>query len=206
MYCFTEGYFSNVYLIKRFDQIIIVDPSCCYSEIIKYVGTNKIIGIILTHAHFDHISQLHCYLDYPIYIHKADEELLFDDSKNGGISYNHSLNLKKYNLKLNYIDNDSTIDIGDTKISILETPGHTKGSICIKYQNVLYTGDTLFKGDVGRTDLYGGSSFLLKKSLSTIISSNSNSTIIYPGHGDKTDLKTEKNTNNFITRYLQNER
>ena len=89
------------------------------------------------------------------------------------------------------------IQIEDLSIKVIHTPGHTKGGVCYMYRDMLFTGDTLFAGSMGRTDLYGGNEEHMNNSLRKLSEMEENLTI-YPGHGPKSTIKIEKETNPFL--------
>jgi glyoxylase-like metal-dependent hydrolase (beta-lactamase superfamily II) len=119
-------------------------------------------------------------LHIPAYIHEDDAELLTDEKKNAfSTFFGKSRVWRSAEYKLH--DGD-TISIGDEKITVIHTPGHTQGSVCYLCDDTLITGDTLFADNVGRTDLYGGSLELLSASLD-LLRSLDGSMRIAPGHG-----------------------
>ena len=96
-----------------------------------------------------------------------------------------------------YVKDNDTLKVGDLKLKFIHTPGHTPGSMCIKVQNHMLTGDTLFAGSIGRTDFYGGDYKKMEKSLKKLVKYDDD-TNIYPGHGPNSTLKVEKMTNPFM--------
>lgn len=152
---------NNCYILKLDDECIIIDPASNYNEIIKEVSDKKIVGIIVTHYHFDHIGALNSF----------DESLIYDIN----------------NLK------EGVNTIGKFTFEVIYTPGHKEDCITIyfKDEEVMFTGDFLFKNGVGRTDLSGGNVTDMVNSLNKIKNYNNNIKI-YPGHGDYTYLKNEK--------------
>ena len=90
--------------------------------------------------------------------------------------------------------------VGSFNLEIISTPGHTAGSVMIRYRNALFTGDTLFAGDIGRTDLFSGSEEQMCESLKKIASMSENLTV-YPGHGPQSTLQMEKKTNPYLSQY-----
>ena len=96
------------------------------------------------------------------------------------------------------VDEGDTINLGSETIKIIATPGHTKGSICFIIKDQVLCGDLIFNQSVGRTDLYGGDSATLLNSIYTKILPMPDNTILYPGHGNKTTIKSEKKGNPFL--------
>ncbi|EOD00656.1 MBL fold metallo-hydrolase [Caldisalinibacter kiritimatiensis] len=195
-------YAANCYIIgcESTREGIIVDPGGDAENIVKTLEEFKIKPkyIILTHGHGDHIGglpKLKKELSIPVLIHKEDEEMLKDADKN--LSSMMSIENIEIVPDKTLKDGD-IINIGEHKAQIIHTPGHTKGSICIKLDDIILSGDTLFAGSIGRTDFPGGS-------FEEIISSIKNKILVYddkvkilPGHGPATTVEYEKNNNPFI--------
>ena len=188
---------SHVYLVCRFDQCMIIDPSHSYDEIMSAVGERSIVGILLTHAHSDHIHLIG-HFDVPIYMHQADAHLLFEDQYNGYAPKAHPYKRKQLNLV--YVEHQSKIMLADHVIDVIYTPGHTKGGLSFLYEQKLFTGDTLFKEDVGRHDLYSGNLVDLRKSILTLMSLPGN-TKIYPGHDESTTVRFEQKNNPYYLKW-----
>jgi glyoxylase-like metal-dependent hydrolase (beta-lactamase superfamily II) len=187
-------YQTNTYILINNDQVIIIDPVSKADRIQAVIKDNeRVVGICLTHGHFDHIGAVDDLVDLyncPVYIHEDDFDLTQDSEKN------YSLTKKiKLKTKLNFYKDIMQIDT--FKFEVFHTPGHTKGSVCIKFDNDLFTGDTLFKGSVGRTDLFGGSAQQMKQSLRFIRALN-HDYIIYPGHDNVTTLFEELKHNPYL--------
>ena len=190
---------SHSYLVCRFDVCFLIDPSHHLEDIKKELETYKLLGVLLTHAHHDHVDLIGEF-SVPIYIHKEDAHLLFEDKYNGYHPHTHPYRKKDMNLVL--IDHQTKIDFADGFIEVLHTPGHTKGSVCYFYQDKLFTGDTLFKDSVGRHDLYSGNLPDLKKSVIQILSLPSQ-VKVYPGHDDYTSIRQEQKNNPFYLKWIK---
>lgn len=154
--------------------------------------------IVLTHGHFDHIATLDEMRDRTgakAAIHRNDAELLGDSIKNGYASfYNGELCARDAELTFG---NRDTVMKGDIAVSVIHTPGHTKGSVCLKCGDALFTGDTLFAGNIGRCDLYGGNGQSIMQSL-RLLAGMDPSLKIYAGHGPTTTLERELSRNYYI--------
>ena len=192
-------YEENAYLIKDLD-VTIIDPGFNFVVINNYLKENELPlnKILLTHGHIDHIGELDLFVnEYPdvkIYISEKDYPMLYDRSLNASKLMGERKNLKD-------IDNNVIIvhdkeNIGGFNFYL--TPGHTKGSGVYLYKEYLFTGDTLFRGTVGRTDLEGGKESDLIHSLKMIMESFSKKTIILPGHYSKTTLLDEIKNNQYL--------
>jgi len=194
-------YQANCYVI--FDEnnyeSAIIDPGGDFELLKMFIEKNKLIVkyIILTHAHADHIGaliELQEYTGAKACIHQFDSEALQDSS----INLSNMMGKNKVEVKPDIILQDGDeLTVGNGLLEIIHTPGHTKGSICIKCKEIIFTGDTLFAGSIGRTDLAGGSYDDIIKSLQKIIK-YSDDTLICSGHGPLSQIKTEKSTNPFI--------
>lgn len=188
---------AHTYLICRFGVCFLVDPASQLDDIKKEIGGNRLEMILLTHAHQDHIDLIGEF-DVPIYIHKNDAHLLFEDQYNGYYPKTHPFKKKDLNLKL--INDKDKIPFADGFIDVFHTPGHTKGSVSFLYQDKLFTGDTLFAGSVGRHDLYSGNLSELKKSVLDLLSLPGQ-TKIYPGHDEQTTVRQEQKNNPFYEKW-----
>jgi hydroxyacylglutathione hydrolase len=200
MYQFKEiNDFAHSYLICRFDSCMIIDPSHDYESIIEKLNGRTLIGVLVTHAHDDHIDligEFNC----PIYLHLEDAHLLFEDQHNGYHPKNHPY--KKKNLELKYVKNLEQIPLADQYVTVYHTPGHTKGSVCYLFDDKLFTGDTLFKESVGRHDLYSGNLVELRKSIMYLLELSSNIKI-YPGHDESSTIRHELKNNQFYLKWAK---
>ncbi|NLK11970.1 MAG: MBL fold metallo-hydrolase [Candidatus Phytoplasma sp.] len=186
------------YLICRFNQCMLIDPPNNIEQIEDYLEQRELIGILITHAHFKHLSMIH-YYDVPIYIHHHDAHLLFEDKYNG--YYHKKREYKKSDLNLKILKDQDEINLADQKIICLSTPGHTKGSMVFSYQDYLFTGDTLLKENVGSYEKYSGNLFELKNSVLMIMKRFSKDTIVCPGHGEITTIGHELKNNKHYRKW-----
>lgn len=193
----VQGSFqTNSYLVSLDDEVLLIDPTGKADKLIQAIAQAKVVGILLTHGHFDHIGAVDTLAEYykcPVYIHPRDVELAQNSRLNALGAYAGSINVKTVDIA------EGTIMIGTFKIEILETPGHTEGSVIYLIENAMFSGDTLFKQSVGRTDLYGGDMKALKQSLAYIKTLSYNYTI-YPGHDVSTTLDDEKQFNPYLNK------
>lgn len=156
--------------------------------------------IINTHGHFDHIganARLKKILNVPVAIHEDDVPLLanaHEDAMHFGIKS------PKQPLPDILLKDGDMLKAGGLTLEVIHTPGHTKGGICLysRSEGLLFTGDTLFAGSIGRTDFEGGSFEDIINSIKTRILPLDDSTAVFPGHGLSTTLKREKKSNQFI--------
>lgn len=189
---------SHTYLICRFGHCMLIDPSHGYEEILSKLGDQALDGILITHAHNDHVDLIGSF-NCPVYIHEDDASLLFDDKYNGYGPNKRPFKRKELDLRL--LKDLDEIALGDTKVTCYHTPGHTKGSVSFLFDNHLFTGDTLFKHDVGRHDLLGGNLFDLKRSIIHILDNLNANIKVCPGHDDMTTIREEKKSNPFYIKW-----
>ena len=192
---------SHVYIIKKFDQAILIDPSHSLSLIQQALNGYQLKAILLTHGHIDHTALIHEF-KVPIYMHKQDYDLMFNDDQNGSKDIKLKRTFEKNNLDIHFVEDKDSIAFLDESIKVIHTPGHTKGGVCFLHRNMLYSGDTLFKGSVGRTDLIGGSTALLNKSIKKLFMELPGLTKILPGHDEPTTLNQEKKDNDYVKKVL----
>lgn len=187
---------TNTYLLEIEDSCLLIDPACKIDKLLPYLDNKKVLAVLLTHGHFDHIKtcddlyhNYHC----PIYLNKLDLELTKDNTQGRcfGLMNVPTISVPTLDIK------EGNMNIGSFNFEVIYTPGHTEGSVCYKFKDCIFTGDTLFKGSVGRTDLKGGNNSKLKNSLR--IFKDMEDLTVYPGHDEITTIKDEQ-INNF---YLQ---
>lgn len=169
-----------------------------YEALLRTAGVTSLKYILLTHGHFDHISGVKRLKDVcggQIVIHPEDAACLTDPKKSLN-SYVRYASLEPVSPDL-LIEEGSELLLGQTKITVMHTPGHTPGSVCYLTEDAMFCGDTLFRQSMGRTDLPGGSTLTLLVSLSRI-GRMEGEYDIYPGHGETTTLSYEKRNNRYL--------
>lgn len=190
----TGEFQTNSYIVIKNNSALLIDPSGNGNNILKELKNLKVSAILLTHGHFDHIKCVDMLKEKyacPIFLKKEDEELVRNKSLNSLMG--HSASIKS---KVEYL-NEGKLTIDDFEIEVFHTPGHTQGSCIFLIENYLFTGDTLFKGSVGRCDLYGGNERQLYDSLK-IFRSFKEDYYILPGHDDISTLNQEITYNPYL--------
>ncbi len=198
---------TNCYLVydENEKKGIVIDPGGDeeeLSELLTWIDRLKldIVAVIATHGHFDHILGVEYVvkeLGAPFYMNPKDLAIARDSAK-----WATAFGYRKPSIPSSFSNlvDGTKIVFGSLEAVAIETPGHTPGSTCIyiPHSNILFTGDTLFAGTVGRTDLPGGSHSELMKSLAKLFTSLPLETIVYPGHGPQTNLLRELRANPFV--------
>ena len=189
---------SNMYLAYVSDEIFIIDPSVDPDSVKEEIPA--VTAILITHGHYDHIKYAEKwhqkFPDAPLYMNSADSELISDPRAN--CSFMDGI-VKIFDFP--YENPAETLGFGSVSIKVIPTPGHTMGSVCYMFTengtDYLFTGDTVFAGSVGRTDMPGGSYELLKRSVA-VLSTFFPLSMIYPGHGPESTIGEECRYNPFF--------
>lgn len=192
---------TNCYIIAdaASKKSFIIDPGDECNKLIKKLDSLnwEYTGIINTHSHADHIGAnktLKIKYKLPIYIHKNDSQNLIDPVKNGSTFIGQYFASPEAD---NLLEDGDVLELGKLKFTVIHTPGHTPGGICLKVEDLLFTGDTLFYETIGRCDFPGGNKKMLMQSLAKLKLCNPES-IILPGHGCKSTLKHELKYNPYL--------
>ncbi|MEE9573803.1 MAG: MBL fold metallo-hydrolase [Candidatus Neomarinimicrobiota bacterium] len=199
----TAGPFQvNGYIVHSDDNLdcLIIDPGDNPKLYIKEIENNDLtpIAILNTHGHIDHVHAVQPLKDHysiPFYIHK-NEKMVVDHYPQGCLIYGMTPNEKP--IVDNWLTNENNLTIGDYNLKVIHTPGHTPGGVCYQLNSDIFTGDTLFKGSIGRTDLPGGDYNTLISSLKLLIANIKSDTQIHSGHGSSTTIGNEIATNPFL--------
>lgn len=158
---------NNVYIVGNDKEIIVIDPAGKADLIFEKIGTRAILGVFITHKHFDHIGALKTFLE------KGIKEYSYETIK------------------------EEEIHLGIFNIKVFKNPGHSKDSLSFIIENNMFSGDFVFKDDIGRCDLPGGDFNEMLNSISKLKEEKINY-IIYPGHGDSTTLDYERKNNVYF--------
>ena len=186
-------YEENIYVLHDKGHVLIIDPGRSAKTIASMIAQDETVdAVILTHGHADHtqaaddISEMyHC----PVYMNREDY-ILVDPSFAG----KHGFDGPVYS---EILDLQAVMKIGVFDLQIHYTPGHTAGSVCIQYKNLLFSGDTLFAGSIGRTDLYSGDETQMAQSLE-YLKKLPHDLKVLPGHGPSSTIGTEIKRNPFM--------
>lgn len=165
---------ENCYILKKDDKCIVIDPGDDYPKIKEQIGECKVIGVLITHSHFDHVGALRNFLS------------------------KKSIKIFKKSMV-----HEGEYELGPFKFRCYFTPGHASDSVSYYFPDAssLFVGDFVFKGSIGRCDLPGGSLDDMKRSLK-ILNDFDKNTKVYPGHGDSTTIGNELKNNKYIKEYM----
>jgi len=198
---------ENTYIVfDETGEAVIIDAGCYtpndVEQVKKFVENKnlKIKYLITTHGHIDHIlgiDSLKNLYNVECLAH-GDDIPLVQTSPSHALMF--GLVLEKAPIIDRTIKDGDTISFGNSSFEVIHTPGHSKGGVCYfsSKQKILFSGDTLFRGSIGRTDLMGGSYETLIDSINNKIFKLGDEVVVYPGHGDSTTIEYEKQNNPFL--------
>ncbi|TCO79840.1 MBL fold metallo-hydrolase [Marinisporobacter balticus] len=195
-------YAVNCYILacEETKKACIIDPGGDADELLSYIEKKglDLAFILLTHAHGDHIGgipQIKEKENTPVFVHKEDEKMLQDGNKNlSNMMSGPNIEIVADRL----LSDGEIIELGKLKLHIIHTPGHTRGSVCIKVEDMLFSGDTLFANSIGRTDLEGGSFEEIIHSIKRKLLIIEDEVKVLPGHGPYSSIGIERINNPFI--------
>ncbi len=189
---------TNCYIVAdpATKEACLIDPGADPAVIKDYLRQNglELRFIINTHGHGDHIAA-NSQFKAPVYIHRLDGDFLTDTGLNLSGMFMSGITSPKASRLL---DDGDTIALGNLKLKVIHTPGHSPGSISVKVDGVVFTGDALFAGGIGRTDFAYGDTDLLMKSITEKLFTLDDNTVVYPGHGPNSTIAEEKRSNPFF--------
>lgn len=182
---------TNCYLVsdERAKTCAVVDPGGQGEAVARWLRDRDLTPryILLTHGHYDHVGGVEALMaqfpGLPVYVHEADTHLTPDLSQ--GLRWTHT-----------YGEGDA-LTMDRITFHVLHTPGHTPGSVCLRAEDVLLTGDTLFAGSCGRTDFPGGSWTQMLSSLARLAGLEGDLQVL-PGHGEPSTLAAEREHNPYV--------
>ena len=182
------AYQTNCHIISNGSEALVIDPGYEPDTILDALEGLTLKAILLTHGHFDHVGavkELVAETGCEVYIHAA-EATLPPMMTAGTLYYTRT-----------YSEGDTISPIPGVELTVLHTPGHTPGSICLLCGQELFAGDTLFAGSCGRVDLPGGNPAQMMQSLGRLASLQADYRV-HPGHGPSTTLSREKQHNPYM--------
>ena len=193
---------ANNYLVwdEQSHDAVLIDCSDYREDVLADIKTNNlnVKYILLTHGHFDHVlgvNKMREALGAKVVLHKEDRVLTDNINEYGNIF----IGLPKQEIpKIDIeVEDNDILAFGGKKIKVIHTPGHTEGGVCYLIDDKLFCGDTMFRGSYGRTDLFGGNYTKIKDSIKNILFKLDDNILIYPGHGDFSDMGYEKKYNDI---------
>lgn len=190
---------NNCYLVA--DEVsgraAVIDPGLECEPVLEAIRAARLTleCVVLTHAHFDHVSGSDLFPGIPIVMHPDDVPLLQKVPETARF-FGYTVAAPPAPSRL--VREGDRIRVGGVSLEVLETPGHTPGGISLLADEVVFVGDTLFAGSIGRTDLSGGSYETLLRSISTKLLELPDTTVVYPGHGPSTTIGEERRDNPFL--------
>ncbi len=196
---------NTYFLIQDDNSCLVIDPGNNVKELMKIIDKKKlnVVGVVLTHAHFDHFlgcNEINLIFSVPLFVHSKSLELLKDPEKNVS-SFIPQLKPLVLDDRIEIITiNEETKQILNFPVHIYHVPGHSPDSIGLYFKNdsILFSGDALFKNSIGRTDFYYGNEKQLLTNIKNKLFRLPDDTLVYPGHGEKTTIGSEKKYNPYI--------
>ncbi|MBM7604680.1 glyoxylase-like metal-dependent hydrolase (beta-lactamase superfamily II) [Metabacillus crassostreae] len=195
---------TNCYIYSNSNkECLIIDPGGDANKLIGILQQQhlKPLAILLTHAHFDHIGavdEVRNKWGIPVYVHSKEKNWLTDPSLNGSQFF--MAGSIKVSEPDELIRSEGYLTIGDFSLQVFETPGHSPGSVSFyaAEEGIVFSGDALFAGSIGRTDLPGGNHDQLIKSIHDKLLTLPEETIVLSGHGHETSIEQEMESNPFL--------
>lgn len=196
---------TNSYLIcnQNTKEAIIVDAGARPARLLEKAADYQVKAVLLTHAHFDHIAGLHEIREAtgaPVYLHSSEQEWLSDPKLNGAFLWPMVGEFVKSEEAEFILEDGQTLELAGFEISVLHTPGHSPGGVSFRIGEHVFSGDALFSGSIGRTDLPGGNYEQLIQSVKEKLMVLPDDTVCYPGHGPNTTIGNERLYNPFLNR------
>lgn len=197
------SYAANCYFLvdESTLETFVIDPGSEAKRIVEHIQKKgyQVSKILLTHGHGDHIGaadELRKVFSVPIAIHSEDAKMLECHTEN----LSHHMEKSVAFSADESLNDRAVLTLGKSKIKVIHTPGHTQGGVCffVESENILISGDTLFYGSVGRSDLPGGNHKQLIQSIIQNLMTLKDDVVVYPGHGSSTSIGFERKKNPFI--------
>jgi len=200
------AYETNCYVLRSSEAVkdcLIVDAGLGAEKLIKFLQEHNLnpVAVVLTHGHIDHIEGVAAlraeFPDIKVYIHNLDAEMLTEPYTNLSAMTGADFSVEPADF---FLEEQSVIEQADIKLSVLHTPGHTPGGICLycEDEGIAFTDDALFADSIGRTDFPDGNTEQLLQSIREKLFTLPDETKVYPGHGPITTIAHEKEYNPFL--------
>lgn len=193
---------ANCYILgdEQTREAVVIDPGGDTPVLVRSLEARRLkpVAILATHGHFDHVEGLAALkraTGAPIHVHRGDLPLIQGMTGQGLL---FGVRVEAAPPPDAFLEDGDTVRFGGHSLQVLHTPGHSPGSVSYLMDKMVFVGDLLFAGSIGRTDLQGGDYDTLLRSVRTKIFSLPEDTIVYPGHGPATSVGTEKRTNPFF--------
>lgn len=178
---------------------IVIDPADEAQVILEALGGQAVAALVLTHGHFDHLAaaaEVAEATGAPLEVHELDAPSITTAEGTGGLIFGfHDVAPPADRL----LRDGDRVEAGEVSLTVIHTPGHTPGGICLLAEGHLFAGDTLFAGSVGRTDFPRGDMAAMRGSIAHL-ASLPDETRVYPGHGPETTIGRERRVNPFFPR------
>ena len=195
-----SGYSANTYLIYDNTKCIVVDPANSIKTLKKFIGNRQLMGVLLTHGHYDHFMELSNLLkefNVKVYLHQNAYKKLMNDNLSCAILFGKTFKIDLDENHIVFVNESSKLDFDFVQVKVLYTPGHTNCSVVYQIDDLLFCGDLLFPMSVGRNDLPTGNVILLNESLKRIKKMEQN-VIVHPGHDEIFLLKDALKFNPYL--------
>lgn len=198
---------NNSYIIIEKDEAVVIDPAFNVEQIIKFLTRHKIkkLAILITHGHYDHVghsNKLAAKFNSKIYLSKYDLDLKVHQQAKYFEFLDEHDNL--YDQFIGFTQKTFKLPLKNIKVDVLETPGHTPGSVCYLVDKYVFTGDLIFDVDVGRTDFEYSDPKTMEKSLKLFVNTFKNKELyLFPGHEEWTLVDQLEITNPYVKKFFK---
>lgn len=192
----------NSYVLIKGDKAVVIDVGLEPQDLLSFLEERKLKlqAVLITHGHFDHIGGLDELLakyPAPVYIHELEMTWLTDPALNGSSHFPFFGDVRLAS-QAEGLHGDSKLKVGDFVFDVIHTPGHSPGGLTYKIDDYLFTGDTLFKESIGRTDFTGGNHSEILSSINDKLFLFPEDYVVFPGHGEASTLEHEKVFNPYL--------